>query len=253
MKLQIASDLHHSLHDRRSDGRQNIQLHPDADLLVLAGNVCPLREIVQRYGAIGRPVVYVYGGHDLYGEDIEVAISKLSASVENSDVAFLERTEFIHSGVRILGCSLWTDYTLSPYSRDIAMREADRYVVDHRMIASRGKAFTARHAETEHSVAKAWLNERLTAPCEMRTVVVTHCGPSIRSVPENLRSSVYAATIASNLDHLIPRSNLWIHGHVADSFEYEVGRCRVVCNGKGYPWAAQEDRRAFNPHLLVSV
>ena len=28
--------------------------------------------------------------------------------------------------------------------------------------------------------------------------------------------------------------DLWIHGHTHTSFDYRVGRCRVLCNPRGY-------------------
>jgi hypothetical protein len=32
----------------------------------------------------------------------------------------------------------------------------------------------------------------------------------------------------------MPSVDLWLHGHVHDSFDYQVGRCRVVANPAGY-------------------
>jgi hypothetical protein len=32
----------------------------------------------------------------------------------------------------------------------------------------------------------------------------------------------------------MPNVDLWLHGHVHDSFDYQVGRCRVVANPAGY-------------------
>ena len=34
--------------------------------------------------------------------------------------------------------------------------------------------------------------------------------------------------------HFVEQADLWLHGHVHDSFDYRVGRCRVICNPRGY-------------------
>lgn len=38
----------------------------------------------------------------------------------------------------------------------------------------------------------------------------------------------------SDLTELTPKSDIWIHGYVQDSFDYKVGKCRVVANPLGY-------------------
>jgi len=43
--------------------------------------------------------------------------------------------------------------------------------------------------------------------------------------------------------------DLWVHGHVHDSFDYRVGRTRVLCNPRG----CGDENRDFNPGLVVEV
>ena len=41
------------------------------------------------------------------------------------------------------------------------------------------------------------------------------------------------------------RAALWIHGHMHDSFDYEINGTRVVCNPRGYtPFELNPDFRA---------
>lgn len=69
-----------------------------------------------------------------------------------------------------------------------------------------------------------------------RSVVVTHHAPSIHSIVDRYKSNPVSAAFASNLDELIleyqPR--IWIHGHTHESFDYRIGKARVVCNPRGY-------------------
>jgi len=41
--------------------------------------------------------------------------------------------------------------------------------------------------------------------------------------------------LRDDLSGLMPGADLWFHGHVHDSVDYTVGRCRVVANPRGYP------------------
>ena len=44
---------------------------------------------------------------------------------------------------------------------------------------------------------------------------------------------------------------LWVHGHMHDSFDYRLGRTRVVCNPRGYfPHQLNPD---FRPLLVVQT
>lgn len=42
------------------------------------------------------------------------------------------------------------------------------------------------------------------------------------------------AGFVSDFSDLLPAVDLWLHGHVHDSFDYQLGRCRVVTNPAGY-------------------
>lgn len=56
--------------------------------------------------------------------------------------------------------------------------------------------------------------------------------------------------------------DLWLHGHVHDSFDYNVGRTRVIANPAGYllnrRFAQTRDEfkfenETFNPNLIVEI
>ena len=47
---------------------------------------------------------------------------------------------------------------------------------------------------------------------------------------------------------------LWVHGHTHDSFDYQVGNCRVVCNPRGYvAWTGKVENREFDAGFVVVV
>ena len=65
----------------------------------------------------------------------------------------------------------------------------------------------------------------------------------------------------SDLSALMPNVDLWLHGHVHDGFDYQVGRCRVVANPAGYllnhRWAQREEfefeNASFDKNLLLEL
>jgi hypothetical protein len=48
-------------------------------------------------------------------------------------------------------------------------------------------------------------------------------------------SDITNSAFVSDLTELVKKANFWFHGHCHDSFDYQVGACRVVANPRGYP------------------
>ena len=47
---------------------------------------------------------------------------------------------------------------------------------------------------------------------------------------------------------------LWVHGHTHDSFDYQIGNCRVVCNPRGYvAWTGKVENRDFAAGFVVVI
>lgn len=64
---------------------------------------------------------------------------------------------------------------------------------------------------------------------------MTHHGPHLKSIHQRYAGSLLNAAFVSDLSSLVEQADLWIHGHVHDSFDYRVGKARVVANPRGYP------------------
>ena len=87
----------------------------------------------------------------------------------------------------------------------------------------------------------AWLQTELERPAQGRwdkTVVVTHFGPSLRSADPRYGQQPGTASFCNADDELIPRADLWLHGHLHCRHDYRVARAgraptRVVCNARG--------------------
>ena len=173
--------------------------------------------------------------HEFYGGSLDEVRSALHDAAQGTQVTFLDNDVADFGGVRFLGTTLWTDYCLArDRTQQHVMENAERRIIDHYRIRSGTGMFTARRALAEHELARAWLKNELVRPYDGKTVVITHHGPHPLSVHPRYVGDPLNAAFVSDLSELVPKVDLWIHGHVHDSFDYKVGRCRVVANPRGY-------------------
>jgi Icc-related predicted phosphoesterase len=201
----------------------------------------------------------VYGNHESYGKNLEDMQRDIAAACRATDnVHFLNCSEHIIGNVRFLGTTLWTDFKLfGDDTRQSAMREAEAVMVDYKRIRLASKGFRKlRAADTAqfHAQQRLWLQSKLTEPFDGRTVVITHMAPSMQSVAVQYATDPVSAGYASNLEHLVEKADLWIHGHMHDSFNYSVGKCRVVCNPCGYlTRGGGTENELFDPNFVVEM
>jgi Calcineurin-like phosphoesterase len=249
-KIWIASDQHHSY------GSTITPRAPLHDVFVCAGDFARLDESIDMLssGFYGNHLTaLVPGNHEYYGGIIE-DMERAGADAAGASRVFLLNPGFIAiGGVRFIGCTLWTDYAL--FGREgfaQAMAEASVGLNDHRLIRTRAgcspgrtRLFTPEDALRRHERERAWLEERLAEPFDGPTVVVSHHGISPRSVPDRFRDDPLTPAFSSDLENMILRHqpDLWIHGHTHDSFDYQIGRTRVICNPAGYSYESNLDYR----------
>ena len=103
----------------------------------------------------------------------------------------------------------------------------------------------------EHQQSIAFLERELRARDRARTVVVTHHAPSLRSTQQ--KGEDWDHLYGSGLDDLIEDCGpaLWIHGHVHQSFDYQIGCTRILCNPRGY--LRYEENVNFDPGCTATL
>jgi Icc-related predicted phosphoesterase len=276
MKIAVMSDLHLEYDARaaadpswREDNKDALNFYmkppqPQADVLVLAGDVhagAVAFDWAQQHFAV--PTVLIGGNHEAYGHELfrTIAFNRQRASATDGRVVFLERATWEWKSpegeqARFIGATLWTDFQLYGTPAD-SMALAEERLGDFKTIRiERGyKLRTLRPSDTLrlHRASVAFLRRELHRQFDGITVVVTHHAPSPRSIAREFTDDPLNPAFASNLDALISRyePSLWIHGHMHDSFDYKIGRTRVVCNPRGY-FPGQLNPR-FDPYFAVQV
>lgn len=257
MRIQVASDLHCHF-DCLAERRDIVPAIHEADVLVLAGNVHCGSSAIRLYGEAPVPVIYVHGDHEPHGFELRDLRTEIATQAQASSVRYLDCSEVVINDVRFLGCCLWTDFSSGPYPAATAMREANRYLNCHRLIRHGAEKYRAEFALAEHQRSRAWLEAALARPFSGKTVVVSHYPPLRSSLPSELLSEALSAALASDLPSVVEQADVWIHGHVHDTLDYRLGRTRIVCNGRGYPWNAArklstERRKRFDPSFVIEV
>ncbi|TWC71041.1 metallophosphoesterase family protein [Herbaspirillum sp. SJZ099] len=259
MRLLILSDLHLEVWRENAPAIRPASSRPD--VVILAGDIDkPARALAwaERTFA-GLPVIYVSGNHEAYGDSWEGALRNLARpGAAPSNVRLLNRSETVIGGVRFLGATLWTDYALfGEEKRQAAMAAAEPVMLDYRRIQVEDGGLhpmTPDDTVRLHRADRAWLAEKLETPFDGRTVVVTHMAPSLRSVATRYAQDLVSAAFSSNLDALVERADLWVHGHTHDSFDYRIGNCRVICNPCGYLRRdGTPENERYNPDLIVEA
>ena len=267
MKLQLISDLHLEVHPHLQ-----VQPAPSADLLVLAGDVGSYQAGSLLAGedfGLDRfspargwpvPVLFVPGNHEYDNRDFDETHALLRATCERLGITWLERETLVLDGVRFVGTTLWTDFdALAPAGGDLtqvlrarakAFRAANFYL-QKTGATRKGQPWLAEGWREQGLLCHDWLRQALDQPFDGSTVVVTHFAPSLRSADPRYGMTPGTAGFCNALDDLLPRAQLWIHGHLHCQHDYVEGGCRVVANTLGY--AVKGEQRAFRPDLVIEL
>lgn len=250
MKLHLLSDLHLEFSAFEPTATT-------ADVVVLAGDIALGARGVTwaRQAWPDKEIVYVPGNHEYYHSEIEIERECLALAAQAAGVHLLNPGEVVIQGVRFLGCTLWTDFRLfGEAERPWAHQAGLQGLTDFRVIDYGDHTLLPQETAAFHAQEVAWLAQKLRTPFDGATVVVTHHLPAWASVSARYQKSLLSACFASRLEHLLGNSQLWLHGHTHDSFDYTLNGTRVVCNPRGYCRSGYTpENQEFNPNLLIEI
>lgn len=273
MNIQLLSDLHLETHPHFVPEHA-----PDADALILAGDIGSYQEgsllVTQGDNDFGLarfsprtdlaawpvPVFFVPGNHEYDGMDFEEAHARLQESCARLQITWLHRRVIEMKGVRLIGCTLWTDFealvpaqgplTQQLKAREKAERAADFYLRKTGTTLD-GQPFLSAAVRAQAQADQAWLTQALSEPFAGPTVVITHFAPSLKSADPRYGLTPGTAGFCNALDHLLPKANVWVHGHLHCAHDYVHEGCRVVANPLGY--ARKSEQLAFETRKVWRV
>ncbi len=281
MKIQLLSDLHLEVHPQFVP-----EPAPDADLLVLAGDIGSYQNDSQvagdnfglerfsplpQWGDWPTPVVFVPGNHEYDMQDFDAAHDRLRRTCDRLGLLWLERETLVLDGVRFVGTTLWSDFdALADHEqctdltrrlrlRQKAFRAANFYLAKTGTTRA-GTPWLAEPMREQALACMAWLEDALDRPFDGPTVAITHFAPSLRSADPRYGLAPGTAGFCNALDHLLPRATLWLHGHLHAPSDYTVQgqqadgtpwQCRVVANPLGY--ARKNEQAFFRPQCCITL
>lgn len=288
MRLLLLSDLHLEFHPFTPPP---FAPHEAPDVVVLAGDIANgatgitwARQTFERM-----EILYVPGNHEYYEGALDEVEAAMAQAGRVHGVHVLQNEAVTLGVVRFLGATLWTDFRLWGEARAVAdAGRCERVLMDYHLIGQPGRPFAGdadsaqqwavdtpvgrfsgrapahplRAADTLalHEASRAWLAAQLAPPANpdpLRTVVITHHFPSVRSCAARFMNDAVSAGFGSDLEGMMGHCGAWLHGHTHDSCTYGVaGRgpvtTRVVCNPRGYPLrSGQLENPYFRADLQV--
>ncbi|MEP6557579.1 MAG: metallophosphoesterase [Burkholderiales bacterium] len=253
MRILLLSDLHLSMQP---------MAHPqtDVDVVVLAGDLGRPAAALQWARQFSQPTLLVAGNHEFYGSDLATALAQLREGAKGTSVRVLECDEWSFADVRFLGCTLWSDHRLhtDPCERERGLQQAVASMRDFSRIGvapGHEDRLTPAFSQRLFDQSVAWLEAKFGQPHAGPTVVVTHFAPSRGSIHPRFANSLLNACFVSDLEAQMLRwqPDLWLHGHTHDSFDYRIGRTRVVANPRGYAPEGVVENPCFDPSLVIEI
>lgn len=259
VRFLVLSDLHIDSYARRGLPVGQI---PDVncDAIIVAGdtanNIVGVEWLIAQAERLQKPLFVIAGNHDYFGADIaeqDAIMRKLTAGTR---VTFLQCDAVDVAGVRLLGTTLWTDYTYNAQPDTLA--KAAQTMRDYREITAYGRPFMPADSVALHLQQRAWLKAALqkAAADGMPSVAITHHSVSPRSVSEQYKDFASNAGFVTDLSDWMTADfapKLWIHGHTHEAFDYQQGHTHVVVNPRGYPKEVSSTGLLFDWAKIVSV
>jgi predicted phosphodiesterase len=275
MRIQLFSDLHLERYPAFQPA-----LRPDADVIVLAGDIGSyqggsrltgtdfgLERFAPALGATSARVLYVPGNHEYDGLEFDEAHARLRATCARLGITWLDQETVVIDHVRFVGTTLWADFdalagghelTKQLQLREKALRAANFYLSKN-TTRKAGEPVLAEGWRAMALDCQAWLRAALAEPFDGTTVAVTHFAPSLKSADPRYGVTPGTAGFCNALDELLPLADVWMHGHLHCMNDYlvtgaEDGRawsCRVVANPLGY--LSKGEQEGFRPELVIDL
>jgi predicted phosphohydrolase len=224
MKIKYMSDLHLEI------GAMTEEPAADVDVLILAGdiNVKGRVEWINEQAGRFEHVIYVTGNHEYYNSNISHLDNQLKEDLDPR-IHLLQNSSVKIEGTWFHGTTLWTDCGTpsDKYFLNIGMNDfrCIRYGESYRR-------FRSEDAGLVHHKSMQYLKRNV----KEGDVVITHHAPSFKSSPDCYIGTSLQPAFATDLSSFMVdyKPKYWIHGHMHNTSDYNIGGTNVLCNPRGY-------------------
>lgn len=234
----------------------------NADIVVLAGDICEGASGLEWAAGFRQDVVYVPGNHEFYGYDMDAWQRQMTyKEASHPNIHVLQNKVWFHEvegirRVRFIGTTLWTDFDLytngDEKERMWSMIDCIQGVPDFSCIYTQNRTIRPADMRQWHLQSRAWLESMLAIPFDGPTVVVTHHAPDKGSLAPVYAKNVLSPAYVSDLTGITmsPHApDLWIHGHTHSKFHYHRGRTTFLCNPRGFSGEVYN----FDPEFIFEL
>lgn len=246
----VLSDLH-----LESDAQQYrpvvVQNEQDINLM-LPGDICEIDKLnkiaafLEDMSVRFKNVVYVLGNHEFYNGHLIRSVDKLKERVKDLKNVHILVNDCVNiDGVNVIGATLWTNFNKGD---PMAMWDAERNMRDYKKIKiGNYSRLKANDVLGQHIKSLAYIRQKLVEFAGQRNIVMSHHAPTVLSISSDHRNDPLNPAYVSELSEFIYEHNpsVWIHGHVHQSFDYDMHGCRVICNPRGYAWMGKPENPGF--------
>jgi predicted phosphodiesterase len=254
MRLQIVSDIHEEF-TNKAFFRTKENLAENVDAVLIAGDITIPRyaDRLDWYDDVGVPFYYVLGNHEFYHGHWEESLDNYKNRLKDTEITLLENeTIVIGNNIRLIGSTLWTDFWvpttqgLDYHGRNCSMGMSDFIVI---------QGITIEKWIERHKKSLEYIKFVLSTKHDGPTIVMTHHAPSFKSSHPKYDGSMISGGFCSQLDYVIEeyQPEYWIHGHCHESFDYNIGKTRILCNPRGYLSTVYPANTDFNPKLTIEL
>jgi Icc-related predicted phosphoesterase len=266
MKIAICSDIHLEF------GTISLENTEDAKVLILSGDICVAKDILDRDAYETRfadksskihkffqeccarfnNVIYIAGNHEHYDGDFAETFKIFRERLGYlANLHILDKESVLINDIMFIGGTLWTDMNKED---GITLMHMKSMMNDFRCVKnsarkrhfndvngnlqSRASNFTPEDAVEDHKKMLDYLKVMLEGKHDQKFVVVGHHAPTKLSThPRYANELIMNGGYSSDLSEFIldhPQIKLWTHGHTHEEFDYLIGTTRIVCNPRGY-------------------
>lgn len=258
MKIKVYSDLHININNISSP-RDIFEESDDVDLYIDAGDTGTINATINFYKDTfwkNKRVILIAGNHLCYGagETIKKSINDLKKEFpKESNITFLENDFVEINGYKIIGSTLWTDFSCFKGIHEYCKKICSEQLNDYSFIMKYKNILLTPNDTVNFNLNSFNFIKKNVK--KGKNIVVSHHTPSLKSCSLEYINNPITAGFCNTYDEFIRENTdnilMWIHGHVHNPSYYTIGRTGVVCNPMGYLYMNEND--SFDKNMVIEV